>query len=178
MFHIIQGRKQALDTLVCELGITVIEAVVDMGREEISGPECRPTSSGVYKWAYQRGSVYVGDQKVSVMCLCIRCPKGEISPESYTALKKTEAFSEDLLQKVLRGISLQRYKETVIDSACSFGVSLTSPSLHIVEVTAKKLAKVQGKRPLLHNSHCHLHGYDQQGRRSLRSCPARSSTMS
>jgi transposase-like protein len=130
-----------IDTFVYELGVIVLEAIMDMEREEISGPEYKPTSSGIYKWAYQRGSVYIGDQKVSVMHPRIRGPQGEISLESYAALKKPGAFSEELLQKVLRGISLQRYKETVIDSAHAFGVSPTSLSRHIVEVTAKKLAE-------------------------------------
>lgn len=92
MFHIIQVGKQALNTFVYELGVIVLEAIMDMEREEISGPEYKPTSSGVYKWAYQGGSVYIGDQKVSVMHPRIRGPQGEISLESYVALKKTRGI--------------------------------------------------------------------------------------
>jgi hypothetical protein len=70
----------------------------------------------------------------------IRGPQGEISLESYAALKNQEHSQKELLQKVLRGISLQRYKETVIDSAHALELPPTSLSRHIVEVTAKKLA--------------------------------------
>jgi len=44
----------------------LVEAIMDMEREGQSGPEYHPVSSGIYKWAYQRGSVYIGDQKVPV----------------------------------------------------------------------------------------------------------------
>jgi len=43
-------------------------------------------------------------------------PKGEIPLQGYEALKKPGSFSEEFLTKVLRGISLQRYGETVIEA--------------------------------------------------------------
>jgi len=82
---------------------------MDMEREELSGPEYHPLSSDIYKWAYQPGSVYIGDQKVSVKHPRLRGPQGEIPLASYSALKKPGTFSEELLNKVLRGISLQKY---------------------------------------------------------------------
>ena len=48
-------------------------------------------------------------------------------------------FSEELLQKALRGISSQKYEETVIDSAKAFGVSPSSVSRQIIQVTSQKL---------------------------------------
>jgi len=38
MFHIIQTGKQGLDTFIHELGVILIEAIMDMEREELSGP--------------------------------------------------------------------------------------------------------------------------------------------
>ncbi|MBP9561086.1 MAG: hypothetical protein KBE27_04630 [Syntrophorhabdaceae bacterium] len=37
-----------------------------MEREELSGPEYRPLSVGVYKWAYQQGCLYMEGQKIHV----------------------------------------------------------------------------------------------------------------
>ena len=42
------------------------ETLMYMEREERSGPDYHPTSSGLMKWASQRGSIYVGDQKLCV----------------------------------------------------------------------------------------------------------------
>ncbi|MBP8625497.1 MAG: hypothetical protein KBI10_02215 [Syntrophorhabdales bacterium] len=66
MFRIIQTGKQGLDAFIHELGVILIEAIMDMEREELSGPEYRPSSPGVYKWAYQPGSLYMGDKKIRV----------------------------------------------------------------------------------------------------------------
>lgn len=139
MFHIIQTGKQGLDAFIHELGAMLAEAIMDMEREERSGPEYHPASSDIYKWAYQPGSIYVGDQKISVQHPRLRGPKGEIPLASYTALKKPGTFSKELLEKALRGISLQKYHETVIGTAHAFGVSPGSLSRHIVAITTQKL---------------------------------------
>ncbi|MBP7509791.1 MAG: hypothetical protein KA807_18405 [Prolixibacteraceae bacterium] len=104
MFHIIQTGKQGLDAFIHQLGSMLAQAIMDMEREERSGPEYYPLASGVYKWAYQPGSVYIGDQKVSVNRPRLRGPHGEIPLASYTMLKKPGSFSEELLEKTLRGI--------------------------------------------------------------------------
>jgi transposase-like protein len=115
------------------------EALMDMEREERSGPEYVPRHAGVYKWAYQPGSIYCGDQKIPVRHPRLRGPEGEIPLATYETLKKPGAFSEELLDKVLRGISERRYGETVVNTARAFGVSPSSVSRRIIEVTTQKL---------------------------------------
>ncbi|OPY85085.1 MAG: hypothetical protein A4E65_00192 [Syntrophorhabdus sp. PtaU1.Bin153] len=106
MFHILTTTgKQGIDALVQELGIMVAQAIMDMEREERSGPDYLPRQRGVYKWAYQPGSIYLGDQKVSVRHPRLRGPEGEIPLQSYVMLKEPGGFSEELLNTVLRGIS-------------------------------------------------------------------------
>ncbi len=41
--------------------------------------------------------------------------------------------------KALRGLSAQKYRETVVEAAQAFGVSPTSVSTHLIEVTTQKL---------------------------------------
>jgi transposase-like protein len=139
MFHVLQTGKRGLDSLHMELGAMLCETVMDIEREERSGPEHAPLHRGVYKWAYQRGSVYCGDQKISVRHPRLRGPEGEIHLTTYEKLKKPGAFSEEILGKVLRGISERRYGETVIDAASAFGVSSSAISRRIVEATTQKL---------------------------------------
>lgn len=140
MFRILTTGKQGIDALVKELGIMMAQAIMDMEREERSGPDYRPRQKEVYKWAYQPGSIYLGDQKVSVRHPRLRGPEGEIPLQSYRTLKEPGGFSEELLNKVLRGMSARKYKETVCASACAFGVSPSSISRHIVAATAQNLA--------------------------------------
>jgi len=139
MFHILETGKQGMDAFILELGTMLAEAVMDMEREERSGPDYYPLHPEMYKWAYQQGSIYLGDQKIPVKHPRLRGPEGEIQLQTYGTLKKPGTFSEELLRKVLRGISLQKYGETVMKTAHAFGVSPSSLSRHIIEATAAQL---------------------------------------
>lgn len=139
MFHVLQAGKQGLDALHMELGTMLCETIMDLEREVLSGPDHAPSRPGTYKWAYQNGSVYCGGQKIRVRHPRLRGPDGEIHLSSYQTLKKPDAFSEEILGKVLRGVSERRYGETVIDTANAFGVSASSISNRIVEAMSQKL---------------------------------------
>ena len=137
MYQIIKTGKQGLDGFVQELGTLLVEAIMDMEREERSGPQYQPLEAGLYKWAYQKGSLYMGDRKISVRHPRLRGPGGEIPLESYEALKKPGVFSEELLNKILLGISARKYRETLMETAGVFGVSAGKVSRHVVEVTVQ-----------------------------------------
>ena len=139
MYQIISQGKQGLDAFLLEIGRMMAETIMYIEREEVAGPEYHPLSSEIKKWASQGGSIYLGDQKIPVEHPRLRGKKGEMALESYQKLKEPGAFSEELLCKILRGISSQRYSETVVEAANAFGVSASSVSLHIVSVTTKKL---------------------------------------
>lgn len=139
MYRIISEGKRGVDAFLLELGRSMAEAVMYMEREDISGPEYQPKDSAIRKWASQAGSIYIADQKVPVEHPRLRGPQGEIVLQSYERLRKPESFSEELLGKVLRGISCQKYAETVMETAGAFGVSAGSVSRHIITATAKKL---------------------------------------
>jgi len=139
MYRIIAAGKQGLDAMLRELGRMVVEAIMYIEREELSGPDYHPVSADIKKWASQGGSVYIGDQKIKVEHPRLRGPEGEITLKSYNKLKEPGGFSEDLLEKILRGMSCKKYGETVIEAAKAFGVSASSVSKHIIEATAKQL---------------------------------------
>src|SRR3990172_9932071 len=63
MAEVISEGKRGLDGLALELGRMVAEAVMYLEREEVAGPDYRPYSSEVRKWASQGGSVFIGDRK-------------------------------------------------------------------------------------------------------------------
>ena len=81
----------------------------------------------------------MGDRKISVRHPRLRGPGGEIPLESYETLKKPGAFSEELLNKILLGISARKYRETLLETAGAFGVSPGTVSRHVVEVTVQRL---------------------------------------
>jgi len=112
---------------------------MELDREEQAGPDYQPKTRGVYKWAAQPSSVFVGDQKVPVMRPRLRGPAWELPLATHDKLKARGPFSEALLGKLLRGLSAQKYRETVGEAAQAFGVSPTAVSRHLIEVTTQKL---------------------------------------
>lgn len=134
----ISWGKKSIDSLNHEIGKMLVESILLMDRENIAGPDYAPTSN-IYKWAHQQGSVFIGDQKVSVTRPRLRSPEGEIALPSYERLKERGQFSEELLTKMMSGLSARRYSETVHDTAQAFGVSASSVSRHFVEATGKQL---------------------------------------
>ncbi len=107
-----------------EMGRMVAESVMLMEREEIAGPEYYPADPAFQKWAHESGLIYLGDQKVPVPRPRLRhIEQGEVSLQSYARLRNPGAFSEELLEKILRGVSAQKYVDTVLDAAHAIGVS-------------------------------------------------------
>ena len=139
VYRVVAGGKMAMDQIAAELGRTIMEAVMYMEREQLSGPDYYPHDPDLQKWASQPGSVYLGDQKIRVNRPRLRSSAGEMPLPSYERLKDPSAFSEELLQKMLSGLSGRRYQETVVDIAGGFGISPSSVSCRVVEATAKKL---------------------------------------
>lgn len=139
LYQIFRQGKQGFDAFMKELGRMMAETIMYIEREEVSGPDYQPFSSGIRKWASQGGSVYIGDQKIRIEHPRLRGAEGEIELKSYERLKKPEGFSEELLTKVLRGMSCQKYSDTVVEAAQAFGVSASSVSRHIIAATAKQL---------------------------------------
>ncbi len=131
--------KQRLDGLSSELGRMVAEAIMYIEREEMAGPDYHPYSSEIQKWASRAGSIFVGDRKLRVERPRLRGSGGEVVLGTYRKLKERDRFSEELLGKVLRGLCGRRYRETLVGAGQAFGVSASSVSRHMVEVTANKL---------------------------------------
>ncbi len=144
LVRVIHSGKQALDAVMLEMGRMVAESVMLMEREEIAGPEYYPTDPAFRKWAHEQGSIYLGDQKVPVTRPRLRhIEQGEVTLQSYARLRNPGAFSEELLEKILRGVSAQKYADTVLDAAHAVGVSPTAISQKLVELTATKLKAFQ-----------------------------------
>ena len=127
LVRVIRSGKQALDAVMLEMGRMVAESVMLM-------------------WAHEEGSLYLGDQKVKVTRPRLRhVEQGEVTLQSYANMRVPGAFSEELLEKILtRGVRPE-YADTVIDAARGFGVSPSSVSRRLVELTATKLKEFQAR---------------------------------
>ena len=147
LVRVISSGKQALDAVMLEMGRMVAESVMLMEREEVAGPDYYPTDPAFKKWAHEEGSLYLGDQKVKVTRPRLRhvehVEHGEVTLQSYARLRTPGAFSEELLEKILRGVSAQKYAETVLQAGEALGVSASTVSRKLVDLTATKLKAFQ-----------------------------------
>jgi putative transposase len=142
--RVLQTGKQALDAVMLEMGRLVAESIMLIEREELAGPDYHPTDRALQKWAHEKGSIYLGDQKVKVTRPRLRdVVRGEMRLKSYKRLQTPGQFSEELLEKILHGVSAQKYEETVLNAAQAFGVSPSSISQKMVTLTAQKLKAFQ-----------------------------------
>jgi len=146
MHDILQSGSQALNEVTHELGRQVAQFILYAEREELAGPDYYPSEDGLHKWASEPGSVYLGGQKVSVERPRLRRGHKEVALKSYEAMRQKDGFSEQLLSATLGGLAGRRYKETLFNSAQAFGVSPSSVSQRLVEVTTKKLKEFKERR--------------------------------
>jgi len=96
MYQIFTSGKRGFDAMMKEIGRMVVEAIMYIDREEISGPDYQPFSPAICKWASQGGSVYIGDQKIRAEHPRLRGPQGEMELRSYHKLKEPNGFSPEV----------------------------------------------------------------------------------
>ncbi len=104
--RLLHAGKQVLDAVMLEMGRMVAESVMRIEREELAGPDYHPTDSALQKWAHEAWSIYLSDQKVKVTRPQLHeVVGGERRIKSYERLQTPGQFSEELLEKLLRGVS-------------------------------------------------------------------------
>ena len=141
--EMIARGKEVYAEAMMGIGQIFTEILMIMEREERSGEDYRPAKTGLRKWGFQKGSVYIGETKVGVNHPRLRDGGKEIPIKLYERLKGRGEFSEEILGKALRGLSGRKYKETVAELAGGFGVSASSISNRFVEAGIKKLREFQ-----------------------------------
>jgi len=86
MYQIVSRGKQGFDAFLLEVGRMMAETIMHIEREEISGPKYHLLSSEIKEWASPGGSIYLGDQKISVEHPRLQGKKGEMTLENYQKL--------------------------------------------------------------------------------------------
>lgn len=142
MVSIVTEGKKTFDACAMKMGRMLAETILYMEREETAGPDYHPIDSSIQKWASQQGSVFIGGHKVKVNRPRLRGPEGEMKLKSYGTLQDPSQFSDELLTKALRGLSGRKYRETVLETADTFGISPSSVSRHLVHATSRKIQEL------------------------------------
>ena len=150
----LDGRIAAIQLLI-PLGLQAIteelqQAVVDLAGERY---QRKSSDQPLRRWGSQRGSVYLGDQKLPVEVPRVRDVDSdtEVPLRAYQPLQTPRQMDEGLLLRMLKGIATRNYEACAEAVPEAFGLSSSSVSRRYVKGTARKLAEFQERS---------LEGYD------------------
>ena len=150
----LDGRIAAIQLLI-PLGLQAIteelqQAVVDLAGERY---QRKSSDQPLRRWGSQRGSVYLGDQKLPIDVPRVRNVDDdtEVALRTYQALQTPRKMDEGLLLRMLKGIATRNYETCAEAVPEAFGLSSSTVSRRYVKATARKLAQFQERS---------LEGYD------------------
>jgi putative transposase len=92
-------------------------------------------------WGSNSGSIYLGDQKVSVLVPRVRDRKTnkEVPLKSYQELQDPGIIDDMVLKRVMKGISQGSYETAAIQTPATFGIKKNTVSCHFIKASGKKL---------------------------------------
>ena len=93
-------------------------------------------------WGWNRGSIYLGDQKVAIDVPRARNRRTgeEATLASYERLQSPRVIEELSLRRVINGVSMGKYEDAALSIPETFGISRDSVSRRWIRASAKKLA--------------------------------------
>jgi transposase-like protein len=135
--------KVALIQALIPLGLAAVQEELEAEVKQLAGAryQRRGRQPGHVRWTKQKGSVYLGDQKVPIRYTRVRdCGvKAEVPLETYRKFQEPRGMEERLLRRVLLGLSCGRYSEAAEAVPEAFGLSRSSVSRRFIAASARKL---------------------------------------
>ncbi len=142
----VDARIEAIQLLI-PLGLQAVtdelqQAVVDLAGERY---QRKAPGQPLRRWGSQRGSVYLGDQKLPVDVPRVRNvgDDTEVLLGAYQALQTPRNMDQGLLLRMLKGIATRNYDACAETVPEAFGLSSSTVSRRYVKATARKLAQFQ-----------------------------------
>ena len=142
----VDARIEAIQLLI-PLGLQAVTEELQQAVVELAGGryQRKGADQPLRHWGSQRGSVYLGDQKLPVDVPRVRDVDSgtEVSLPAYQALQTPRNMDDGLLLRMLKGIATRNYEACAEAVPESFGLSSSSVSRRYVKATARKLAQFQ-----------------------------------
>ena len=105
----------------------------------------KPSEGRYSRWGSNPGSIRIGEEKARIQVPRIYDKQESItqSPESYKKLRSIVLPSENLMKKIILGLSQHDYQEVVQMGIESFGLSQSTVSKAFIEESAKALEEFE-----------------------------------
>ena len=135
----LESRLSMIQMLI-PLGLKAVEAELRAEVEKLAG---RRHSRGgeMDRWGSNAGSVYLGDQKVTVRVPRVRntVTNREVPLERYERLQSPQLIDDMALSRVINGISQDKYERAVMEVPETFGIKKTSVCRRFIRASGKRL---------------------------------------
>ena len=127
-----------------KLSQVLIDNILETEVQELSGARYshdKPHKGRYSRWGTNAGSVLIGEEKVRIKVPRVIDNELEknVSLENYKLLKKLPSPGEELMEKVILGISQRDYERVSKDCIDSFGLSQSNVSKKFIEASAQAL---------------------------------------
>jgi transposase-like protein len=142
--ELMQHSRELLLEFTHDLGMVVLNAVLNASAEEIAGPPHPGAKVGnIRHWGSQAGCVRFGPAKTAVMRPRLRdkVTGKEVPVPAYELLKQDPHALKRVLHASLHGVSSRDFKEVVLGASEAAGVSRSSISRKVVEASSAELEK-------------------------------------
>ncbi len=136
----INTRVELIQMLI-PLGLMHVNDLLQQEVETLAGKKYGRKVDGQVRWGSQPGSVYLGDQKLSIQVPRVRhCKrKEEIRLGSYERLQRPRNQDEGVLRRILAGLSCRNYEQCAEAVPEAFGLSASTISRRYIRATSRKL---------------------------------------
>ena len=134
-----ESRWAAIQALI-PLGLQAVAAELQQEITDLAG--ARYSRGGdIKRWGENPGSVFLGDQKVSVPVPRARniVTNAEVALRSYERLQSPQLVDEMALSRVIHGMSQRNYQKAAVHVPETFGIKKTSVCRRFIRASAKKL---------------------------------------
>jgi putative transposase len=136
------GRESRLSMIqmLIPLGLRAVEEELQVEVTELVGE--RYSRGGTRKrWGSNPGGVYLGEQKTSVSVPRVRDMEAgqEVALASYERLQDPGHIDDEVLKRVINGISQGKYERAARHVPQTFGIKKNSISRKFIRASAKKL---------------------------------------
>lgn len=136
------ARLAAIQMLI-PIGLAKVQEELKQEVELLAGRRyARGKNAGT--WGDNFGSVYLADQKVSIKVPRVRRKdtNEEVPLMSYVRLQSPQVIDQVCLNRVINGISHQKYEKAVLSVPETFGIKRGAASRRWIRASARKLQKL------------------------------------
>jgi len=142
--EVLTGAKDALEGLVGQIGILVVQTLLEDEVTQRVGPRSRKvTDRSAYRHGHEAGYIVFAGRKVPIERPRMRGTEGgELPLERYELFQNPEHMQEAVGRRVLKRVSTRNY-EGVLDTVCEgYGVRKSSVSRQFKALSLRRLTEL------------------------------------